>query len=636
MQDQPSIDEWAEEPIRKLSREEYERLREGVGKSREAAKEEAASSTTEEQTQPVAGPDLSANPIGEHQNQAPGQFTQAAAPEQQRRWEDRTKEVPRPHSEARAGLAALYGLFPRPVVLLPIPSGRKEPNLVDWQQINFERTQTEDYQEILLKAFEAANVGVSLGRKSGGLFTINVNDQGAVEELVQDFPWLEDTTRSWAQRGCQFWLLLEEGDYPKADIVLLKRDGKVVGELRLGGDKGNQSVIDGVHKCGVRYQRNGKVSKEVGWSDLDDLMHWGGYQSKLEQEAQIQFEAEQKLRERYQLLRPKKLTDASRKLPRELIRGILYQSRRMLLTGASKSRKSWMLQQVAYSISNGIKFLDRFPTTQSPVLYVNFELLEAGLALRFDAMQRKLGGNQDNIIVISVSDYLDMLGDNFSQYLALCAREFARKAVILDPMWRIMGSFDENKNSEVRLALAPLVRFSREAQASMIGAHHHAKGSPVGKEAIDRSSGAGAWHRDPAVIWTMTPHRSPECFTINVVTSDFAPIEPFVVRFAHPLFTIDKDLDPSDLRAPPRPKEEEKVDEKVEKMLAVLRGADRKGGLDWTEWSNAAGLPEATFSRKLKELIRPGGPAYKSAENGKYQLTARYLNEWASKMEECD
>jgi hypothetical protein len=263
MQDQPSTDEWAEEPIRQLSREEYERLRDAaIGKRREAAKAQTASSRTEQQTQPLAGPDPPANPIGEHQS-APGQFTQAAAPHEEGRWEDRTKEVPRPHSEARAGLATLYGLFPGPVVFLPIPGGRKEPILVDWQQINFERTQAEDYQEMLLTGWGGTNIGVSLGLKSGRLFTVNINDQGAVEELVRDFSWLEDTTKSWAQRGCQFWLLLEEGDYPKADIVLLKRKGKVVGELRLGGDKGNQSVIHGVDKCGVRYQHNGKVPR--GW-----------------------------------------------------------------------------------------------------------------------------------------------------------------------------------------------------------------------------------------------------------------------------------------------------------------------------------------------------------------------------------
>jgi hypothetical protein len=346
--------------------------------------------------------------------------------------------------------------------------------------------------------------------------------------------------------------------------------------------------------------------------------------------------AEQKLRDRYELLRPKKLTEASRKLPPELISGILYQSRRMLLTGASKSRKSWMLHQMAYSIANGLKLLGRFPTTKSPVLYVNFELLEAGSALRFDDMKRELGGNQEDIMVISVSDYLDVLGENFSQYLALCAKDSASKAVFLDPMWRILGSFDENKNSEVRLALAPLVRFSREAQASMLGAHHHTKGSPIGKEAIDRSSGAGAWHRDPAVIWTMTSHKAPECFTINLVTSDFPPIEPFVVRFVHPLFIIDENLDPADLRAPPRAKEEEKVDEKKEQMLAVLRGAHREGGVAFSEWHRLVGGSKATFSRKLQELIRPGGPVYKSAKNGQYQLTPRYVSEWATKTEEYD
>src|SRR5260221_6113262 len=251
-------------------------------------------------------------------------------------------------------------------------------------------------------------------------------------------------------------------------------------------------------------------------------------------------------------------------------------------------------------------------------------------------MQREIGGNQDNIIVISVSDYLDVLGDNFSQYLALCPKDFARKAVILNPMWRILGSFDENKNSEVRQALAPLGRFSRESQASMLGAHHHAKRSPVGNEAVDRSSGAGAWHRDPAVIWTMTPHRSPECFTINIVTSDFAPIEPFVVRFTHPLFAIDENLDPTELRAPPRPKEEEKKDENTEKMLADFKGGDRESGLTLTERKNCPGNSTATFPRKIEALIRTGGPVYKSRENDKYQLSPRYAAEWSTRMEEDD
>jgi hypothetical protein len=129
---------------------------------------------------------------------------------------------------------------------------------------------------------------------------------------------------------------------------------------------------------------------------------------------------------------------------------------------------------------------------------------------------------------------------------------------------------------------------------------------------------------------------APQCFVINLVTSDFPPIDPFVVRFVHPLFIIDESLDPSDLRAPPKAKEEEKIDEKAEKMLAVLRGADREGDLDWAEWQAASGLPKSTFSRKLKQLICFDGPVYKSGENGKFQLTPRYVSEWESKMEGYD
>jgi len=187
----------------------------------------------------------------------------------------RTKPVPLPHSAARGKLAAAYARFGKAVIFLPIPGGKKEPILARWKQFSYERSQTEEHQELLLNAWEQGNVGVLLGPKSGRLFTVNNNDQEAVEEALRAFPWLTDTMRSWAKRGCQFWLILEEGDYPKVDIIVLKRNGKVIGELRLGGDKGAQSVIHGVHESKVCYQHNGKAPKEVGLSDLYDLINWG-------------------------------------------------------------------------------------------------------------------------------------------------------------------------------------------------------------------------------------------------------------------------------------------------------------------------------------------------------------------------
>jgi hypothetical protein len=285
MQDQTtySTNEWEEGPFRILTHEEFEELRKDIRKSNEAARKRATSTGSEEETQPLRGPNSPpltstfgavTNPTGEHQS-ASGQSTKTAAPHGKENWEDRTKEVPRPHTEARAGLAVLYGLFPKPVVLLPIPSGKKKPILPDWDQFTLEHTQPEQYQEMLLKAHEAGNIGALLGLSSGGLFTVNINIQEAVEELLRDIPWLEDTLRSWAEHGCQFWAYLEGGcDYPKVDVIALKRNGKKVGEIRLAGDRsrglsqirwnddtGKESVFHGFHESGVRYQHNGNPNR---------------------------------------------------------------------------------------------------------------------------------------------------------------------------------------------------------------------------------------------------------------------------------------------------------------------------------------------------------------------------------------
>jgi hypothetical protein len=206
----------------------------------------------------------------------------------------------------------------------------------------------------------------------------------------------------------------------------------------------------------------------------------------------------------YAILKPKPLAQASRTLPSELISGILYQGRRMLLTGGSKARKTWMMHQMAYCLANGLSLFDRFPTKPTRVFYVNFELMEAGSALRFDAISEALGaGSQNDITIISVSDYLDLVKSDFPEYLALLARDNRAGAAMIDPMWRLLGEREENSNTAIGQLLRPLVRFSREAHASMIGAHHHAKGHAGTKEAIDQASGAGAFIRDPSTIFVM-------------------------------------------------------------------------------------------------------------------------------------
>jgi len=334
------------------------------------------------------------------------------------------------------------------------------------------------------------------------------------------------------------------------------------------------------------------------------------------------------LYEKYQILRPKPLVAASRTLPPELISGVLYQGRRMLLTGGSKGGKSWLLHQIAYCLSNGLSLFNRFATKPTPVFYVNFELMEAGSALRFDAIKEALGkGSQADITIISVSDYLDVVGNDFPEYLALLARDNGAGTVIIDPMWRLLGEREENSNTAIGQLLKPLVRFSREAHASMIGAHHHAKGNANAKEAIDQASGAGAFIRDPATVLVMSAHKEDDAYIVTLRTNDFAPVDKFVIRFEYPLFLIDEALDPAEVReAPHVSRAKRKSESQAGQILTAIRtreSPDQEAGLAHAEIVRATRILKGTVTKILKRLIRDK-MVYKSVAGSeeRYALTA--------------
>ncbi|MBE7504305.1 MAG: AAA family ATPase [Verrucomicrobiales bacterium] len=59
--------------------------------------------------------------------------------------------------------------------------------------------------------------------------------------------------------------------------------------------------------------------------------------------------------------------------PEEIVQGILYRGAKGMIAGPSKSRKTYILTDLAISVAAGVPWLG-FPTTKCPVLYVNIEL----------------------------------------------------------------------------------------------------------------------------------------------------------------------------------------------------------------------------------------------------------------------
>ena len=76
--------------------------------------------------------------------------------------------------------------------------------------------------------------------------------------------------------------------------------------------------------------------------------------------------------------------------PPELIEGLLHQGSKMLISGGSKSFKTWTLFDLSLSVASGTPFLG-LPTTQANVLYLNLELQDAFAQERLKTVSRAKG-----------------------------------------------------------------------------------------------------------------------------------------------------------------------------------------------------------------------------------------------------
>jgi len=151
-------------------------------------------------------------------------------------------------------------------VLLPIRKGSKAPMLKKWQAITFEDTQQPDYQR---KLDTHGNRGVSLGKVSQNLCSIDFDDDEALNQFLELNPSLHDTLRTTAKRGANIWIILT-GDYPKSQRIK-NLTGDSIGEWRADG---NQTIIQGLHPDGMQYRIAVSAHpiripySEIQWGDI--------------------------------------------------------------------------------------------------------------------------------------------------------------------------------------------------------------------------------------------------------------------------------------------------------------------------------------------------------------------------------
>jgi len=290
--------------------------------------------------------------------------------------------------------------------------------------------------------------------------------------------------------------------------------------------------------------------------------------------------------------------------PPELVKGVLHQSGKAVVGGTSKGRKTMTLVDLGISVATGTPWWG-FPTVQGPVCYLNFEIQEPFMCERVNAVctAKKITLERDQFMAWNLRGHgkgiENLLADLMS---VLRHRKFV--LIIIDPIYKALGDRDENKAGDVASMLNQLEKIAVETGAAVAFGAHYSKGNQALKESVDRIGGSGVFARDPDSILTMTAHEEPEAFTVEATLRNFAPIEPFVVRWEWPLFCRDDNLDPEALKKPKskvgRPTE---ACANAEELLELL-----DHGLRYGEFQRAAEkdlqIKEKTFEKYFSILKR--------------------------------
>lgn len=156
----------------------------------------------------------------------------------------------------------LRDLLGHDVVLLRWPKGKKGARKA-WRHLTA-ADMTPDY----LSKLYNCNIGIALGRVSGGLVAIDVDHDDLVAPLMQANPFLNNTLQTHGARGRVFWIRMD-GPYPERVVKLKTQSGLGAGEFR--GGKNSQAIIHGVHPSGKPYEMLNKVKplhvefKDIVW-----------------------------------------------------------------------------------------------------------------------------------------------------------------------------------------------------------------------------------------------------------------------------------------------------------------------------------------------------------------------------------
>jgi len=286
--------------------------------------------------------------------------------------------------------------------------------------------------------------------------------------------------------------------------------------------------------------------------------------------------------------------------PPQILEGVLHQGCKLVVGGASKARKSWLLLDLALSVSCGARWLN-FATTRARVLFVNFELPRWAIHHRLKTIaSAKDLTIPDTLAVWNLRGY----SAPYEMLLPRLAKRMKHEEfglAILDPSYKLLGQADENSARDITGLLNALERITVETEAALAFASHFAKGNASNKEPMDRISGSGVFARDPDSILVLTALQEENAYALESVLRTLPPVKPFAVRWEYPLMRPAPDLDPAALRKPgPKPTHH------LTNLLQFISDSTKDQPVSVSEWANRADMARATLRDYLATMREKG------------------------------
>lgn len=307
----------------------------------------------------------------------------------------------------------------------------------------------------------------------------------------------------------------------------------------------------------------------------------------------------------------------------EIVEGIVAEFSKLSIVSSAKCFKTWLTINLALSVASGVEFLER-GTNRRRVLYVNLELKPQTFTRRLQAIAKALGVTIDREWFSHLSLRGKLSGLTVAEIVTRIiqvAAEIHAQVIVVDPLFKLNVEGEENSSRDQTVFCNELDRLTTEAKCTAIFNDHSTKGNQSEKDPLDVIRGSSAKGGDLDAAMILRKHEVAECFSVDLVHRELAPVEPFVIGWEYPLMRPRPDLNPGDMKQKGKAGRRKSYD--PEELCAAIVENDISDPISISGWAKAAGLERTTLNGYLYGLRAKGW----IATSGEGKTARQYLTE---------